>query len=131
MARNVGLQILRGVKANAPTLEVGESYLTTDTNEIIIGTSGGNFLLGVPVFNAAGTRVSNPHIVSDTVTLSAGGTATVTLVGSAAFTSATSYNVVASDVTANHSLLVVKTSGTTLTFTGTGNNVINFHATGT
>jgi hypothetical protein len=120
---------MRGVKANAPILESGESYLATDTNEIIIGIPGGNFLLGLPVFNTAGTRVSNPHIVSDTVTLSAGG-ATVTLTGLAAFSSAGSYNVVALDVTANHSVLVVKTSGTTLTFTGTGTNVINFIAIG-
>jgi hypothetical protein len=130
MARNVGLQILRGVKANAPTLEAGEKYLATDTNELIIGTAGGNFLLGLPVFIAAGTRVSSAHIVADRVTLSAGGTATVTLTGLAAFTSATSYQITAVDMTANHSLLVIQSSGTSFTITGTGSNVVSFICVG-
>ena len=131
MGRNVGIQILRGIKANAPTLEVGENYLATDTDEIIIGTASGNFLLGLPVFNAAGVRQSKAHIVAASATLSAGGTVTVTLVGSAIFTSAASYFVVAQDITANHSCLVTQTSGSVFTITGTGSNVINFICVGT
>lgn len=130
MARNVGIQILRGVKANAPVLEVGESYFCTDTNETLIGTASGNFLLCLPVFNAAGIRSSKSHVVADKATLAAGGTVTITLVGLAAFTSATSYFVVAQDVSANHSCLVTQTNGTSFTITGTGGNVINFIAVG-
>ena len=130
MGRNVGLQILRGVKANVPTLEVGESYLSTDTNEVLVGTASGNHLMGIPVFNAAGTRTNLPHIVADKATLAAGGTVVITLTGSAAYTSATSYVVAAVDTTANHSVLITQTSGTSFTITGTGSNVINFICVG-
>jgi hypothetical protein len=126
MARNVGLQILRGVKANVPTLEVGESYLATDTNEHIIGTTAGNFVFGLPVFNAAGTSQQSSHVIADRVTLTGGGTATVTLVGRAVFTSATSYSTVICDSSANHSAKVVQTSGSSFTITGTGGDVIEF-----
>jgi hypothetical protein len=131
MARNVGFQILRGVKANAPVLETGESYFATDTNEVFIGGTSGNYLLGVPVFTSAGVRSISPHIVADTTTLSSGGTITVTLTGSAAYTSATSYFVICTDDTANHSVLVTQTSGTAFTITGTGNNVVHFICIGT
>jgi hypothetical protein len=130
MARNVGFQILRGVKANAPVLEAGESYLATDTNEIVIGTTGGNFVLGRPVFNAAGVRQMTAHIVADRVTLS-GGAATVTLVGSAAFTNATSYSTVLCDSTANHSAKITQNSGSSFTIAGTGSDVIEFICIGT
>lgn len=42
MARNVTLQLLRGILANIPTLSVGELYLCTDTFQVYVGTSGGN-----------------------------------------------------------------------------------------
>ena len=126
MSRNIGLQVLRGVKANAPVLELGESYFATDTNEHIIGATAGNFVLGLPVFNAAGTRQQSAHVIVDRVTLTGGGTATVTLVGSAVFTSATSYSTVICDSSANHSAKVVQTSGSSFTITGTGGDVIEF-----
>jgi len=130
VGRNVGIQILRGVKANAPTLEAGESYFTTDTFEHIIGTAGGNFLLGTPVFNGAGTRQSQSHIVKDQVTLSGGGTLVVTLSGLAAFTSATSYVVTCADTSANHSVKITQSSGTSFTITGAGGDIINYIAIG-
>ena len=40
MARNVAIQILRGVAANIPALNVGEFYFATDTNTLYLGTSG-------------------------------------------------------------------------------------------
>ena len=46
--RNVGLQILRGLAANIPTLFVGELYFTTDTKSLFIGTSTGNFQISGP-----------------------------------------------------------------------------------
>ena len=81
------------------------------------------------VFNAAGTQQTAAHIVQDTVTL-VGGTATVTLSGSAAFSSATSYSCVAIDETSAAAVKVTQTSGTSITFTGTGTDVIRFIAVG-
>jgi hypothetical protein len=46
MGRNVQLQLLRGTLANMPALAIGEPYLTTDTHQFYIGTSGGNALVG-------------------------------------------------------------------------------------
>ena len=45
MARHLGLQILRGLLINIPTLLIGELYLATDTHGLYIGTAGGNVLL--------------------------------------------------------------------------------------
>lgn len=129
MARNIGLQVLRGVKANAPALAAGEHYLCTDTTELLIGNTG-NKLLGLPVFNGAGTRQAACHIVKDQATLAAGGTVVVTLSGLAAFTSSASYVVACADTSANHSVRVTQTSGTSFTITGTGGDVIDYIAIG-
>jgi len=82
-----------------------------------------------PVYTAAGVEQTSPHIVSDTATL-AGGTVTVTLVGSAAFTSATSYHVVIQEKTTALSTQVTQVSGSSFIITGTGTDVINFIAIG-
>lgn len=37
MARNVGLQVLRGTLANKPTLSSGEFYFATDTAQLFVG----------------------------------------------------------------------------------------------
>jgi hypothetical protein len=39
------IKIKRGLKAELPTLEIGEQGYCTDTNELFIGTSGGNVLI--------------------------------------------------------------------------------------
>jgi hypothetical protein len=41
MSRNVALQVLRGSKANMPTLADGEFYFTEDTGELFVGFGGG------------------------------------------------------------------------------------------
>lgn len=46
MARNLGLQILRGIFSHIPTLLVGELYYATDTSQLYIGTSEGNQAVG-------------------------------------------------------------------------------------
>jgi hypothetical protein len=127
MSRNILLQHLRGLKANIPVLAVAETYLTTDTSELFIGTAGGNVPIGMPVFNAAGVRKNTPHIVVDTVTLNGSGIATVTLFGGSIFTSATSYICVAGDISAkNRAPMITQTSGSQLTFTGNAGDVIHF-----
>src|SRR5882762_1054675 len=67
------------------------------------------------VYNAAGTLQNAAHIVQDTVTLVAG-TATVTLTGAAAFSSAGNYTCIAVDDTAANAVKVTQTSGSSITF---------------
>ncbi|HZS43352.1 MAG TPA: hypothetical protein VFA52_04025 [Candidatus Paceibacterota bacterium] len=45
MARNVGIQVLRGIKANMPILQTGELYFATDEAQLYVGTSSGNQLV--------------------------------------------------------------------------------------
>lgn len=58
MARNVGVQLLRGIAANIPTLLAGELYYATDTGALFIGTSGGNVQV-----NSGGSGNSTTAIV--------------------------------------------------------------------
>jgi hypothetical protein len=46
MARNLALQLLRGVEANLPVLSIGEPYFATDTYNLWVGTSNGNQIIG-------------------------------------------------------------------------------------
>jgi len=104
----------------------GDLFLAKDASDRL--TFGGN-TVAAPVYNAAGTLQNSAHIVQDTVTLS-GGTATVTLSGSAAFSSATSYTCTANDQTATNPVKVTQNSGSSITFTGTGTDVIRYIAVG-
>lgn len=73
------------------------------------------------VYNAAGTQQVNPHIVEDRGSLSSGtpSTLTVTLSGSAAFTSSSSYNCVPANKSNTTDLLKVSyTSGSEFVITG-------------
>lgn len=74
---------------------------------------------------ADGSEWGIAHVVTGAETLS-GGTATVTLVGEAAFTDATSYICVANDITAANPVKVARISGTQFTLTGTGTDVITY-----
>jgi hypothetical protein len=130
MARNFIFQLLRGVLANRPTLSLGELYVATDTADLYGGVTAGNVRLTTPLYSVAGVQSKGYHVVAGQVTL-AGGTATVTLSGSAVFTNATSYFVTGSEGTANHSMLITRVSGTSFTITGTGTDVISFIAIGT
>jgi hypothetical protein len=58
MARNVQLQILRGILANIPALAIGELYLATDTNQLYVGTALGN----TPVAGGGSASVSQVEI---------------------------------------------------------------------
>jgi len=46
MARNLSFQILRGIEANIPALNLGEMYYATDTGNLWIGGNNGNQFLG-------------------------------------------------------------------------------------
>jgi hypothetical protein len=82
-----------------------------------------------PVYSSNGTQQITPHIVQDTVTL-LGGTAVVGLTGAAVFTSASSYSCVAQDDTGQNAVQVTQTSGSSITFTGTGTHVIRYICVG-
>ena len=101
--------------------------LGKDTSDRL--TFNGN-TVQAPIYNSTGTIQNIAHIVQDTVTL-AGGTATVTLTGSAVFTNATSYTCVAIDETGTNAVKVTQTSGSSITFTGTGTDVIRYICIGT
>ena len=53
MARNVSIQVLRGIAANIPTLNAGEFYFTTDTLKLFVGSASGNLQVGPTPSNAA------------------------------------------------------------------------------
>ncbi len=74
----------------------------------------------LPVFNAAGNAMSD-HMVSGRSSFFTS-TATITLSGSAAFTGANSYACTANDLSNAAAVLVTQTSGTSVTFSITGNS---------
>lgn len=76
------------------------------------------------VYNHSGTLQALSHTVSDTCTL--GTNCGVTLTGSAVFTSSSSYRCAASDATAANAVRVNQTSGSAVTFTGTGTDVVSY-----
>ena len=79
------------------------------------------------IYKADGTLISSPHAVSDQATLS-GGTKTVTLSGAAAFASANSYIVVATDATGINAVKAANISGSQFVLSGTGTDKISFIA---
>ena len=55
------IKIKRGLRTNLPTLAVGELGYCTDTNEVFVGTTGGNKLAnkGTSVATSAPSNPSN------------------------------------------------------------------------
>ncbi|MDT5061538.1 MAG: hypothetical protein QOH63_1997 [Acidobacteriota bacterium] len=74
-------------------------------------------------YTADGTVVTGAHIVTGGVGLS-GGTGTLTFSGSAVFTSSTTYQCTGSNFSATNGFRIDKTSGSLITVTGTGSDVI-------
>ncbi|MBB5508172.1 hypothetical protein [Paraburkholderia atlantica] len=83
----------------------------------------------MPVYGTTGTAVNAPHMVTGSVALSSG-TATVTLSSSAVFTSSSSYVCTANDTTAAAAVKVSQSSGTSITFTGTSTDTVQFACAG-
>lgn len=83
----------------------------------------------MPLYSTTGTGVNAPHMVQGSVALAAG-TATVTLSGSAVYTSSSSYTCTANDATGANAVKVGQTSGTSITFTGTSTDTIQFVCAG-
>lgn len=91
--------------------------------------SSGTADVPLSVFNSAGVEQKAWHIVEDSVTLS-GGRATVTLSGQAAFTSATSYNCVATDNTTTFAVRANPMTGTTIGFAGYASDIVRYLCVG-
>ncbi|WP_322055617.1 hypothetical protein [Burkholderia cenocepacia] len=83
----------------------------------------------MPLYSTSGTGVSAPHMVQGTVALSSG-SATVTLSGSAVFSSSSTYTCTANDTTAANAVKVSQSSGSSITFTGTGTDSVQFLCAG-
>jgi hypothetical protein len=97
---------------------------------VITSTTPVPNLTTVPTtYNHSGTQQTAVHIVEDTATLSTGAV-TVTLVGSAQFTSNATYSCTANDNTAANPVQVTQTSASSITFTGTGSDVVHYICVG-
>jgi hypothetical protein len=83
----------------------------------------------MPLYGITGTGVSAPHTVTGSVAL-ASGSATVTLSGSAVYTSSSSYVCTANDATTAAAVKVGQASGTSITFTGTSTDTVQFNCVG-
>lgn len=110
---------------------------TTGTSPFVIGsTTPVSNLTAVPTtYNAAGTQQINTHVVEDTGTLVSGtpSTATITLAGSAVFTSNTSYKcTVTNSTTPANGLGIAYTDGSHFVVTGpnTVTDSFSFHCVG-
>lgn len=125
---NINIQpgggIFKGASANL-NVATGTAPLT------IASTTPVANLTTVPTtYNAAGTQQTGVHIVKDSGTLS-GGTLVVTLTGSAAFTSSSTYSCAANDDTSGvTAITVVYTSGTSVTFNGTTSDAFRYVCVG-
>jgi hypothetical protein len=91
--------------------------------------SGGSSPQPVPLYNSTGTLQASAHTVTGIGTL-VGGALTVTFTGSSVFTSSTSYACSQSDTTAVHGFEVTYTSGSVVTFTGTGTDTFRYSCVG-
>jgi hypothetical protein len=125
-----------GVAASAGTPNPLNLPTTTLAANNCLASDGGNpqQLFGLPcapVTNHSGTAAASPHIVQDTATLSSG-TITVTLTGTAAFTSATTFTCSANDVTTPGNIVTcAQTDGSHITLAASGaSDVVVYTLTG-
>jgi hypothetical protein len=136
-----------GINASAGSFNrfIGTNFSTSSTigttlnGVVAYGTNYGTEQFGsiktpggigaMPMTSTTGSNVIGPHMVQGSIALAAG-TATVTLSGSAVFTSSTSFTCTANDSTAANSVRVNQASGTSITFTGTSTDTVQFLCAG-
>lgn len=116
--------------ANPSTANQFVSSVNTGTAPFLITstTPVANLSAGPTTYNAAGTQRATVHIIMDTVALVAG-TATVTFTGAAVFTSTSSFNCLAKSQ-AGGNVQETKNSGSSVTFTGTSTQQIDYLCVG-
>lgn len=122
-----GLPLIDQNQLATPLLRLTNANYKLD---VTAGTLSGNASLqanAIPLgYSHSGSLLTGFHIVEDTGTLSRG-TLTVTLVGSAVYTRATSYNCKAQDTTTPaNGIISTYSSGSRIVFTGTGTDAFNY-----
>ncbi len=123
-------------KSSAPGGIANRSFLWNDTtdNRWKMNNNNGTStdvagLSEVPqVYNHSGTIEASAHIVQDSCVL--GTNCSVTLAGSAIFTSSTTYTCTANDDSSISAVGVTQTSGSAVAFTGTGVDTIRYVCVG-
>lgn len=128
-AVSAGSLALSGALSGVTTAAVSgaiTSTLATGSAPLVVAstTPVANLHGKVLAYNPGGTQQVGAHAVFGKCTL--GTDCAVTLTGAAAFTNTTSYYCAATDQTSAAAVKVVNTAGGTVTFTGTGTDVISF-----
>lgn len=107
----------------------GSGVVALNGNSSVSGNINASGTGTMPLYSTTGAGISAPHKVTGTVTLSSG-SATVTLSGNAVFTSSSSYVCTANDTTAANAVKVSQGSGTSIAFTGTSTDTVQFACAG-
>jgi hypothetical protein len=89
-----------------------------------------NLVLHPEAYSNTGTQKTDVKHIFGTGTLSGGGTLTVTLSGASTFSGSTSYICTAADETTAAPVRITRTSGTSITFTGTAASAIAYDCIG-
>jgi hypothetical protein len=97
-----------------------------DANDVTVSNLNTSPIL----YNSSGALKNNAHIVIGSATIGGGGTISVTLSGSAAFSGVGNYIVVGQNETGARPFAIAKVSGSQFTITGTASDAITFTATG-
>ncbi len=107
-----------------------QSTVTTGTAPFVVAstTPVANLAVGPTTYTHAGTQLTGTHVVADVCTL--GTSCSVTLTGSAVFTSSSSYQCAATDQTAAAAVKFLPSSGSAFALTGTGTDVLSYHCVG-
>ncbi|HDR9497027.1 TPA: right-handed parallel beta-helix repeat-containing protein [Burkholderia cepacia] len=127
-------ELVMGASLNAfqiNQMPAGSTSPSTLPNLLNLDNNGNLTVKGrgiMPLYNTTGGGVNAPHMTTGSVALSSG-SATVTLSGQV-YTSSSSYTCTANDTTAAASVKVSQTSGTSITFTGTGTDTVQFICVG-
>lgn len=117
---------LFGVNASGQAVS---TVATSTAPFVVASTTPVVNLTTVPAtYNHSGTQITAAHIVQDSCTL--GTSCAVTLAGSAVFTNSTSYTCTGTDDTGINPVKAVQASGSSVTFTGTGTDVIQYICAG-
>lgn len=79
MARNVQVQVIRGILANIPALADGEFYFATDEFQLYVGFGGDNLPIGGPM----AVSIQDPVTTANKLTVASDGSIAVSLAGTA------------------------------------------------
>jgi hypothetical protein len=121
VSMNIGTQGGGGINLLSATAVTGN--LTATGNITATGTGT------MPVYGNTGTAFTAQHMTVGYQALT-GGTATVTFSGAGAFTNATSYLCTATSSSGSGGVMAAPQSGTSLTLSGTGTDVIAYQCIG-